>query len=610
MIAAPRTAPPRIRRLPPAAANRIAAGEVVERPAAVVKELVENALDAGATAIDVAIEAGGKTRIVVNDDGCGMGRDDLMLALERHATSKLAWSAEGDVDLENVAFLGFRGEALPSIGAAARLCLESRAAGAGDAWSATLEGGRLAGPEPCGFAGRSGTRVEVRDLFRFTPARLKFLRTESAEAGAIAETLKRLALTRPDVAFCLSSNGRRVFRAPAQSGDPEAQLKARLAAVMGADFAEVALPVGAKRDGARLSGFVGAPTYHQATTRLQHWVVNGRAVKDRQLAGALKAAFQDYVPHGRFPAAALILELPPSQVDVNVHPAKAEVRFRDPNGVRGLVISAVRGAIQQAGPRPAAGGAEAALRRFQPGGGWRPAGAATPMGAYGSARGPARVAEPQAAFTAFADLSARVDAPSEDDAALQSRPLGAARAQLHENYILTQTVDGLILVDAHAAHERLTYEEMKRALAEGGTARQRLLTPEVVPLSPEDRGRVLGAQDAFDALGVTLEPFGPDAVAVIEGPALLPKLDLGAVVREAADALAEEATPDLARRLQEKLADMACRASIRTGRRLSVPEMNALLRRMEAEPTSGQCNHGRPTFVRLSLEDLGRLFER
>ncbi len=585
---------PTIRRLPEAVANRIAAGEVVERPASVVKELVENAIDAGAGRIEVVLEQGGKALIQVADDGCGMAPDELPLALERHATSKLE-----DEQLTRITQLGFRGEALPSIASVARLRLVSRTAAMAEAWALAVAGGEAGEPAPA--AGGRGTRVEVRDLFFKVPARLNFLRSDRAEAEAALEVVRRLALARPELAFALTVDGRALFRAePAGELFAEALLR-RLAAVMGREFVANAIELEAGRDGIALAGFAALPTFSRRDGRQQHLFVNRRPVQDRLLKQALRAAYADLLFHDRQPLAALFLELPPELVDVNVHPAKAEVRFRDPALVRGLVVGALKRALAEHGHRSAAAGA-GALAAFRPGGAFRPPGLAEP--GQGWEPGP-----PQAALAVGAPAG-RAAAPSPRPANA-AHPLGAARAQLHRSWILAETEASLILVDQHAAHERIVYERLKVELRAGGVRRQALLLPEVVELDPADRARLLDRLPQLAELGLVLEPFGPGAVLVRELPAILGQAPAARLVRDlAADLAAAPDGPGLAAALEAVLAGVACHGSVRAGRPLSLEEMNALLRQMEATPFSGQCNHGRPTYIELRREDVERLFGR
>ncbi len=598
-----------IRQLPPETVNRIAAGEVIERPASVVKELAENAVDAGARAIDIVTAAGGLSLIRVTDDGCGMNSTDLELCVERHATSKLP--AE---DLTNIVTLGFRGEALPSIGSVARLSIETRREG-GEGLALLVDRGTKHAIRPAAL--NRGTRMVVADLFSATPARLKFMKSERAENGAIAEVVKRLAMAHPAVAFTLTTGERAGLKLPAESADGPGLLQ-RLGKIMGGEFMADALEIRAGRDGLRLSGFAGLPTLNRITPDMQFLFVNGRPVKDRLLAGAVRAAYGDLVPRGRHPMLALFVDLPPAEVDVNVHPAKSEVRFRDANAVRGLIIGATREALAAAGHRATAENATAALVNFASvGGGARVAGSRsglTPMRApisYLHGRGgfaEAMQAPLEGLDALSADAAPAAFAPAPE---LESRPLGAARAQLHETYILAQTADAVILVDQHAAHERLVYERLKTALAKGGVSRQLLLIPEVVELAGDDVDRLAGHADELEKLGVVLEAFGPGAVAVREMPAMLGDADIRGLVRDLADELASgEGSLVLQDRLWAVASRMACHGSVRAGRRLTAPEMNALLREMEATEGSGQCNHGRPTYIELKLNDIERLFGR
>lgn len=619
---------PVIRQLPPDAINRIAAGEVVERPAAAVKELVENALDAGARSIKVTIEAGGLKRLIVEDDGCGMSGDDMRLALERHATSKLAPGEDGRIDLLNIHTMGFRGEALPSIGSVSRMTLTSRTDGE-DAAELFIEAGRIEGPKPAAFSGvgLTGTRVEVRDLFHATPARLKFMKSERSETMAVTDTLKRLAMSRADVAFQLESNGRSVFRYAAHPDTPTGRLE-RLGAIMGREFRENALEIEAEREGVHLTGFAGLPTLNRGNAQKQYLFVNGRPVKDRMLNGVIRAAYQDFLARDRHPMAALFVDLDPEYVDVNVHPAKTEVRFRDASNVRGLIIGALRHTLAAAGHRASTTVASAALGKaqaepvqadvFRPSSLWmdRPAGgaafspaAATPPAGYRPAvSGPESLGEP--ASPAYeGGLSARVEP---ERATVESDfPLGVARAQLHETYVVAQTEDGIVIVDQHAAHERLVYEDMKRQMADGGVKRQALLIPDVVELSEDEAARILERTDELAELGLEVEPFGIGAVCIRATPALFGEMDVAGLVRDLADDFAEyDAGLALKERFEDVMGNMACRGSVRAGRRLNAEEMNALLRQMERTPHSGQCNHGRPTYVELKLADIERLFGR
>lgn len=605
-----------IRRLPEAAANRIAAGEVVERPASAVKELVENALDAGATRVVVTIADGGKTLIRVEDDGHGIPEDELALALERHATSKL--EAE---DLVHIRHFGFRGEALPSIGSVARLRIVSRAAGGSSgAWEIEARGGEIFRPRPA--ARGRGTTVEVRDLFCAAPARLKFLRSDRAEARAIGEVIRPLALARADVAIVLrdvsggeteGAGGRIAFRAEAEDR------AARIARVMGRGFLEDAIPIEAEREGIGLSGFAGLPTAARGAAVAQHLFVNGRPVRDKLLSGALRAAYRDVLARDRHPAAVLFVDCPPERVDVNVHPAKAEVRFREPGVVRGLVVSGIGHALAEAGCRQASAVSDRALGSFRPAGsgaaGHRPMTQRATVARPGTlALGFAAQAPDGLAPRGFAEAPA--PAPSAPDAATAvepgpERPLGEARCQLHATYILAETADGIVLVDAHAAHERLVYERLKAERAASGVRRQVLLIPEIVELGRDGAGWLLDAAPALEEAGLVIEPFGPGAVALREVPALIGTEGLRGLVEDIADELADLGTTEaLTRRLDAIQSRIACHGSVRAGRRLALPEMDALLREIEATPFSATCNHGRPTHVTLSRADLERLFDR
>ncbi len=604
---------PVIRQLDDAAINRIAAGEVVERPASAVKELVENALDAGARRVDVAYAQGGKTLIRVTDDGCGISPDDLPLALSRHATSKIDGS-----DLLNIHTFGFRGEALPSLGAVGRLAITSRAAGH-DGAEISVSGGQMAKVKPAAL--NSGTTVTLRDLFFATPARLKFMRTDRAEAQAITDIVKRLAMAEPFVAFTLrdvsdGGEGRVTFRADAETGDLFDALHGRLARILGADFADNALKIDAEREGLRMTGYAALPTYSRGSAVAQYLFVNGRPVRDKMMIGALRAAYMDVLSRDRHPAAALFIECDPMLVDVNVHPAKSEVRFRDPGLARGLIVSGLRHALAEAGHRASTTVAGATLGAMRP----RTAGPA-PMYQMDRPSAQARSASYQAQAPGFAemasDYSARVEpmvearTPEPDETAPQDLPLGAAKAHLHENYIVAQTRDGMVIVDAHAAHERLVYEKLKRQMAENGVAAQALLIPEIVDLSEGDAARMLELADDLAGLGLVIEAFGGGAVAVRETPAILGQCDARAMVLDIVDELADQGDSTTVKaRIDAILSRVACHGSVRTGRRLQADEMNALLREMEATPHSGQCNHGRPTYVNLKLADIERLFGR
>jgi DNA mismatch repair protein MutL len=599
----------KIRRLAEGTINRIAAGEVVERPASAVKELVENALDANASRIDIAISAGGADLILVEDNGEGMDAYELAAAVERHATSKLPVDTSGGDDLSHIVTMGFRGEALPSIGAVARLSISSRGASS-EAAIIRVEGGAVSGPEPTGFLGKgaTGTRAEVRDLFYATPARLKFLKSSRSEELAIADIVKRLAMARADVAISLTLDGRRSFDLPAEGDLFGGRLK-RLARIMGREFADNAIAVDAGREMVSIKGFAGLPTYSRASGAMQFLFVNGRPVRDRLLIGAVRGAYADFLARDRHPALALFLECDPTFVDVNVHPAKTEVRFRDSGLVRGLIVSSLKAALAEAGHRASTTVAGAVLSSLRPHAlpfGWQGAGAVSDNPGM---REPARSFDASLFSGAEAQIvSGRVE---EASAVPSSAPLGAARAQLHETYIVAQTPDGIVIVDQHAAHERLVYERMKRALENGGIARQPLLIPEVVDLEPAERDRICARATELAELGLIVEPFGPDAVIVREVPAMLGQGDVKALLRDLADDIAEAGSAlSLKERLEEIAGTIACHSSVRAGRRLNGEEMNALLREMEATPHSGQCNHGRPTYVELKLADIERLFGR
>ena len=604
-----------IRSLSETMVNQIAAGEVIERPASVVKELVENALDAGATRVDVATAGGGLSLIRVTDDGSGIPETELPLAVARHCTSKLT------DDINDIRALGFRGEALPSIGSVSKLAIRSRTSDAANGAEIAVDGGRVAPVRPA--PANRGTLVEVRDLFFATPARLKFMKGERAEATAIADTVKRIAIAFPQVRFSLSGPDRSTLDlAPAGEG-PDGRLH-RVAQVLGREFAENSLAVDALREGVRLDGYISIPAYSRANALQQFAYVNGRPVRDKLIAGALRGAFADVLPRDRHAVAALFLALDPELVDVNVHPAKADVRFRDPGLVRGLIIGAVRQALAQAGVRPATTSATAMMAAFRPGGAPHPSGAdGTDYRPGGSAAGWQRDASFRQPFGGFAEAAQAVfDAGPlasadirgdtiEAQAELARHPLGAARAQIHENYIVAQTQDSLVIVDQHAAHERLVYEALKNGLEKRDVPAQMLLLPEIVDLPEEDAERLAMHSELLARLGLRLERFGPGAVCVRETPAMLGETDVQRLVRDLADEIAEHDTAEtLKKRLNAIAATMACHGSVRSGRRLKPEEMNALLRQMEATPGSGTCNHGRPTYVELKLADIERLFGR
>ena len=596
-----------LRRLPTNLVNRIAAGEVVERPASAVKELVENAIDARARRIAVTLKEGGRTFLSVVDDGVGMSADEMVLAVERHCTSKLP-----DDDLSDIRTLGFRGEALPSIASVSRFTLTSRPAGADTAWSLEIDGGHTGDPKPA--AHPAGTRVEVRDLFFATPARLKFLKEPRTESSHVADTMRRLAMAHPSIAFRLDSEDRALIDLPAANAsllDTDAARLERLGAIMGREFAANAVAIDANREGFRLTGFAGLPTLNRPTSQHQYLFVNGRPVRDKLLAGAVRGAYQDFLARDRNPMVALFLEAPTGMVDVNVHPAKTEVRFRDPGIVRGLIVGALRTALSAAGHRASTTVADAALGAFRPHSGYSsplPLGRTGGNGFAGSL--PRGFTEAAAAFMApLAEPSARTETPANGEA--MHYPLGVARAQLHETYIVAQTDGGVVIVDQHAAHERLLHERLKHQLEAEGVKRQALLLPEVVDVGEDGARRLTQRAAELAEMGLVLEPFGLGAIVVREVPALLGETDIQGLVRDLADELAEMGDHlALKERVEQVCGTLACHTSVRAGRRLTVEEMNALLRQMEATPHSGQCNHGRPTYVELKLADIERLFGR
>ncbi len=599
-----------IRRLPESLVNRIAAGEVVERPAAALKEVVENAIDAGASRIAIRLSEGGMAQMVVEDNGCGMSPDDMALALERHATSKLP-----DEAIENVCTLGFRGEALPSIASVARLTIESRPEGA-DGWRRALDNGVLVEEGPAALP--PGTRVTIADLFARVPARRKFLRSARSEYAAALDVVRRLAMARSDIAFQLEHDGRRILDLQAGQGREE-----RVAALIDRQLADNSIIVDLHRDPVRLSGVISLPTFNRGVADHQYLFVNGRPVKDRLLVGALRAAYADLLARDRHPLVALFIDLPPGEVDVNVHPAKTEVRFRDPALVRGLIVGGLRRALDDHGfrsvQRPAAG-TEAAWQvepvtaRPAPDFGGlffsAPPSAAT-RGFEGAPLAPALADGARAWAHADTLPQGRAEPavlPPPDPA---RHPLGIARGQIARTYIVAEADDGLVIVDQHAAHERLVLEGLRNGLGGQGVAIQGLLLPEVVELDEVACDRLESAQEALARLGVELERFGPGAVMVRGLPALLGQPDPAKLVQDIADDLAGfDAALGLAERIDHVAATMACHGSVRAGRTLSVAEMNALLRQMEVTPHSGQCNHGRPTWVKLAMGDVERLFGR
>jgi DNA mismatch repair protein MutL len=596
-----------VRQLSEAVVNRIAAGEVVERPASVVKELVENALDAGAHRIDLLTDGGGRRLICVTDDGEGMTRADLALAVERHATSKLA-----DDDLVSIRTLGFRGEALPSIGAVARLTIAARHASEPHAWGIEVDAGAKSQLKPAALS--EGTRVEVRDLFHATPARLKFLKLDRTEAEAVREVVRRLAMSRPDVAFTLAGEERAPVTFAAALPGAAGRL-ARLGDVLGAEFRANAVEITAEREGVTVDGYAALPTLTRANALGQYLFVNGRPVRDKLLLGAVRAAYADYLPRDRHPLLALFVTLPAREVDVNVHPAKAEVRFRNAGLVRALIVHTLKTALTRESARAATTGGSATIAAFRParsfpsrgsGGGWDWRHSPAARGGLAESA--------QVAFDTgmpAADLRVADDAGAAVAADALDHPLGAARAQVHETYIVAQTQGGLVIVDQHAAHERIVYEKLKAAMERSGVARQILLIPEIVELDEADAERVMARADELARYGLVLESFGPGAVALRETPSLLGEIDGAGLVRDLAEHMSEwDETLPLERRLMQVASSMACHGSVRAGRRLKPEEMNALLREMEATPNSGQCNHGRPTYVELKLTDIERLFGR
>ncbi len=604
-----------IRYLDPILVNQIAAGEVIERPAAVVKELVENAIDAGAKAIDIAVEGGGRELIRVTDDGSGMGADDLMLAVERHATSKLQ-----DGNLFAIATLGFRGEALPSIAAVARLNILTRTREAETGSALTVEGGVKGAVKPA--PAPRGTRIEVRDLFYATPARLKFMKTDRSETQAVTETVRRIAIAHPEIRFSLALEGGAPALYPTEPATHEGFVR-RAAKILGKDFLDNAMEVDLTREGTTIFGFAGLPTFHRGTSSHIHFVVNGRPVRDKLLLGAVRGAYADVMASDRHPVLALKIDLPPGQLDVNVHPAKTEVRFRDAVLVRNMVVSAIRDAIHRSGFKSATTGADRTLESLRPEPVmFRQASFTSynpPRPPPVSAQGWQRPFETMGAAAGLHEEQAPFAAPSADARAGMAEvtagelvlPLGAARAQVHETYIITQTEDGIVIVDQHAAHERLVYERLKKQRDDNGIERQLLLIPEVVEMDPIDAERVMGEAENLEKIGLSLESFGPGAVLVREVPALLVKGSIRAIIQDVADGLAElSANSPVEERVDAVLSRMSCHGSIRAGRRLRPEEMNALLREMEATPLSGQCNHGRPTYIALKLSDIEKLFGR
>jgi len=594
--------------------NQIAAGEVIERPSSAAKELIENAIDAGATRIEIATAGGGKGLVRITDNGCGMSTPDLELAIRRHCTSKISST------LDDIRTLGFRGEALPSIGSVAKLTITSRAQGATEGAIISVTGGKVSTVRPA--AANTGTIVEVRDLFFATPARLKFLKTEKAEAAAITEIVKRMAIAFPHIRFVLSGTDRSTLELPSTGDDH----LARMAQILGAEFKDNAIEIDALREDVELTGFAGVPTFNRGNSAHQYMFVNGRPVQDKLLLSAIRGAYAETVPHGRYPVAVLSLRLDPALVDVNVHPAKSDVRFRDPGLVRGLIVGAIRQALSREGDRAATTGASQMMSAFRPG--YSPSTVRPYLSqAWTPANSPSRPLEMsdglalrEPAQSQFIDITmptARSDVFHTDEKSVATTvepsryPLGAARAQVHANYIVAQTEDGLVIVDQHAAHERLVFEEMRKALHAKRPASQVLLIPEIVDLPEEDCDRLMEHAEGFDKMGFAIERFGPGAVAVRETPAMLGEVNVQGLVRQLADEIAEwDTASSLSGKLEYVAATMACHGSVRSGRRMRPEEMNALLRQMENTPGSGQCNHGRPTYIELKLADIEKLFGR
>lgn len=602
----------RIRYLPENLINQIAAGEVVERPAAAVKELVENAIDAGSTDVVIDIAEGGKSHIIISDNGCGMNEDEIVAALDRHATSKLP-----DDDLLHIDHLGFRGEALASIAAVSRIKIQTRDQERGEGWEIFCEAGKKSEVAPCPHP--EGTRIEIRDLFFATPARLKFQKSERAEYGAVKDTVTRLAMAYPKVSFKLIHNGSSKLNLPAVLDQ-----HSRLSGILGREFGENAMEIEAERDDVYLTGYAALPTYHRGTAQHQYLFVNGRAVKDKLLHGCIRAAYADVLHRDRHPVVALFIKLPCSEVDVNVHPAKSEVRFRDPQSIRSMIIGALKHAIHEGGFRSSTHVSQETLGAFK-----TENSAAIPLPL---SRGETRAVPPSYITSShtfqdsapassyvsqhsFADAippQARHDNLSDHSAANQNFPLGAARAQLHENYIVSQTENGLVIVDQHAAHERLVYERFKLQVEEHGIEKQGLLTPDIIELSDHQVQILIEHRALLSKLGLDIEQFGADAIAVQSVPALLAsRLNTKELIYNIIDEIQDiDHTTVLEEQINHILSTMACHGSVRSGRRLNAEEMNALLRDMEKTPLSGQCNHGRPTYVELSLKDIERLFGR
>ncbi len=610
-----------VRRLSENIVNQIAAGEVIERPASVVRELLDNAIDSGANRISIVTAGGGKNLIRVTDNGRGMDESDLQLSIERHCTSKL-----GD-DLTDIRSLGFRGEALPSIGSVSRLTIRSRLAGGDNGWEIQVHGGSVQPVRPAALS--EGTVVEVADLFYATPARLKFMKTDRAEANAISDVIKRTVLGHPEIHISVGGEDRQATEYPQVNG--EDALLRRCEQVLGREFPPNAMLIDAAREGVELYGYASLPTFNRGNALHQFVYVNGRPVRDKQLSGAIRGAYMDFLSRHRHPVMALFLTLDPKQVDVNVHPAKSEVRFRDAGLVRGLIVGALREAISNSGHRASTEGGDAMLSAFKPGGiaeravtgrQWQPPAKNQnhdwqqspnrPVEPAPSTAFPAGFSEnSQARFDATTAHSADVREEPQLDPTAESLPLGAARAQLHHNYIVAQTGDGLVIVDQHAAHERLVYERMKQQIADTGVSSQMLLIPEIVEMPEQDVNRLLDHVDELKTLGLGIEAFGPGAVAVRETPAILGEVNCENLLQDLVDELSQWGSSSLvADKIDHVAATISCHGSVRSGRKLLPLEMDRLLRDMEATPNSGQCNHGRPTYIELKLADIEKLFGR
>lgn len=626
--------------LSPTTINRIAAGEVIERPASVVKELVENSIDAGATEIDIIVHNGGRNLVSVADNGKGMTKDELKLCLQRHATSKLS-----DDDLFDIAFLGFRGEAIPSIGSVSRMTITSRKQNADEGWSVFVNGGEESDPIPASIV--RGTKIEVRDLFFATPARLKFLKTERTENIYISEVVNKLAMAYPHVGFNLQNEKRTLLKTQkCADGNSESLLK-RLSDILGRDFEQNSIKIDAEREGLRLKGYIGLPTYNKGSAASQFVFVNNRPVKDKVLIGAIRAAYQDFLARDRYPVVALSLDIDNEEVDVNVHPTKAEVRFRDAGMVRGLIVASLKNALSGAGHRASTTVSSAALGAFKPQGSGSNV-SSFPRPSYSDIQtqfAPILPKEPaennlsDKEVTEFKSAKITADRyqpqpqissenlfksdeevlsvkPQEMPSDLQyvqpnNYPLGLARCQLHKTYIVSQTDKSIVIVDQHAAHERLVYENMKLDLAKEGVKTQRLLIPEIVEISELEVESLLRKQEELAKLGLVIEKFSEKSVIVRETPALLGEVDAQGLVKSLVNDIAEyDEILSANEALEHVCGTMACHGSVRSGRILNVSEMNSILRQMEQTPYSGQCNHGRPTYVELSLHEVEKLFGR